>query len=279
MLFFVPSIFAQTPASPVPSPTATPAPQPSSTPSLEKQLFKNILRDQRAIWVSPFRMGGGDLRWVAPLSVGSVGLIFTDRSTTRGIREYQDQIPLSITISKIATSTGYAAAAFYFVGRATGNRRAKETGILAGEAVLDSLIVSSSIKGVTQRPRPLRDDGRGRFFTGGSSFPSGHAMAAWAFASVVADEYKDRGLVRFGAYGVAAVVSAARFTGNRHFLSEVLVGSIIGYGIGQYVYRTHHRASPDEILQAGRRSKLFPMIAPNYSPGMRQYGVTMAWNF
>lgn len=280
LLFFVPGVVAQTPApSPSPSPSETPEPQQSPRPSLEKEFLKNILRDQRAIWVSPFRMGGGDMRWVAPLSVGSVALIFTDRSTTRGIREYHDQIPLSIYVSKVATSTGYAAAAFYFIGRATGNRRAKETGILAGEAVLDSLIVSQSIKGVTQRPRPLRDGGRGRFFTGGNSFPSGHAMAVWAFASVVADEYKDRRLVRFGAYGVAAVVSAARFTGNRHFLSEVLVGSVIGYGIGQYVYRTHHRASVPEMMETERRSKLFPMIAPNYSPGLRQYGVTLAWNF
>ncbi|HEY0547197.1 MAG TPA: phosphatase PAP2 family protein [Pyrinomonadaceae bacterium] len=273
--FFAPGIFAQTPA----SPDESPEPQPSPTPTLEKQFFKNILRDQRAIWVSPFRMGGGEMRWVAPLSVASVGLIFTDRRTTRELREYHDQIPLSIYISKLATSTGYAAAAFYFIGRASGNRRAKETGVLAGEALIDSLIVSESIKGVTQRPRPLHDGGRGRFFTGGNSFPSGHAMAAWAFASVVANEYNDRRLVQFGAYGLATVVSAARFTGNRHFLSEVLVGSVIGYGIGQYVYRTHHRASPDEILETRRQSKLFPMIAPNYNPGLRQYGVRLAWNF
>ncbi len=228
--------------------------------------------------MAPFRMGSGDLLWVAPLSITTAALIVTDRRTMRELGQYHDQIHFSTNLSKVATSTGYAAAAFYFIGRATGNRRAKETGILGGQAVLDSLLVSSGIKAVTQRPRPLRDGGRGRFFTGGNSFPSGHAMAAWAFATVVADEYSDRRLVRFSSYGLATVVSLARFTGNRHFLSEVLVGSVIGYGIGQYVYRTHHRASVKE-LQTGKASKLFPFISPNYNGRLRQYGIRLSWNF
>lgn len=265
-------------ASPGASPEPSPSPSPSRSPSLEKQFFKNILRDQRAIWISPFRMGGDDVRWVAPLGLTTAALIISDRRTTRELREYHDQISFSINISKLATSTGYAAAAFYFVGRATGNRRAKETGILGGEAVLDSLMVSSAIKAITQRPRPLHDGGRGRFFSGGNSFPSGHAMAAWSFATVVADEYSDRRLVKFGAYGLATVVSLARFTGNRHFLSEVLVGSVIGYGIGKYVYRTHHIDSGED-LQAGKPSKLFPFIAPNYNGRLREYGVRLSWNF
>jgi membrane-associated phospholipid phosphatase len=263
-------------ASPEPSPS--PSPFPSRSPSLEKQFFKNILRDQRAIWIAPFRMGGGDLRWVAPLGLTTAALIVTDRRTSRELGEYHDQIRFSTNISKLATSTGYAAAAFYFVGRASGNRRARETGILGGEAVLDSLMVSSSIKAVTQRPRPLHDGGRGRFFSGGNSFPSGHAMAAWSFATVVADEYSDRRLVKFSAYGLATAVSLARFTGNRHFLSEVLVGSVIGYGIGEYVYRTHHRGSGEELL-SGKPSKLFPFIAPNYNGRLHEYGVRLSWNF
>jgi membrane-associated phospholipid phosphatase len=275
-----PSQGASSNPSPSPTPLPTPSPSPSTSPppSLEKQFFKNILRDQRAIWLAPFRMGSDDLRWVAPLSLSTVALIVTDRRTTREIGEYHDQIHFSTNISKLATSTGYAAAAFYFIGRATGNRRAKETGILGGEAVLDSLLVSSAIKAVTQRPRPLHDGGRGRFFAGGNSFPSGHAMAAWSFATVVANEYSDRRLVRFSAYGLATVVSLARFTGNRHFLSEVLVGSVIGYGIGQYVYRTHHSVSSEEFLTK-KQSKLFPFIAPNYNGRLREYGIRLSWNF
>src|SRR5204863_10166884 len=38
----------------------TPSPSPTPTPSLEKDFFKNILRDQKAIWTSPAHVHGHD---------------------------------------------------------------------------------------------------------------------------------------------------------------------------------------------------------------------------
>ncbi len=46
-----------------PQPGPAPAPQPSSSPTLEKQFFKNILSDQKAIWTSPFHLKRRDARW------------------------------------------------------------------------------------------------------------------------------------------------------------------------------------------------------------------------
>jgi membrane-associated phospholipid phosphatase len=78
----------------------------------------------------------------------------------------------------------------------------------------------------------------------------------------------------------ATAVSLSRFGGRRHFLSDVLVGSAIGYGIGRYVYRTHD-ASLD--LHGGRTqgsgSKRFPFVAPQYNRRMRSYGITLRWSF
>jgi membrane-associated phospholipid phosphatase len=148
--------------------------------------------------------------------------------------------------------------------------------------LIDGGIVSVVLKGVSQRPRPRFDDASGEFFDRGNSFPSGHAVAAWSLASVVAEEYHSRRLVRFGAYGLATAVSLARFTGRNHFLSDALVGSAIGYGVGHYVYRTHHDPSIDAggaDAQASERSKLFPQLAPTYDRRARDYGLTLAWNF
>src|SRR5260370_34196375 len=64
-----------------PSPTPSPTPQSSKTPTLESQFFKNVLRDQEAIWTSPFRLHGRDARWLAPLALGTAALIATDRRT------------------------------------------------------------------------------------------------------------------------------------------------------------------------------------------------------
>src|SRR5713101_4096553 len=78
---------AQEPA-PIPSPT----PQAAKAPTLESQFLKNVLRDQEAIWTSPFHLHGRDARWLAPLGLGTAALIATDRDTgdeigeSRGLR-------------------------------------------------------------------------------------------------------------------------------------------------------------------------------------------------
>ena len=76
-------------------------------------------------------------------------------------------------------------------------------------------------------------------------------------------------------------MSVSRYTGRNHFLSDVLVGSAIGYGIGRYVYRQHHDRSidGDDATRTPGRSKLFPLIAPSYNRGGHAYGVALAWTF
>ncbi len=145
---------------------------------------------------------------------------------------------------------------------------------------IDGGIVAGVIKHVTQRRRPRAKE-PGDFFEGGLSFPSGHTTAVWSLATVVAHEYRHNRLVQVSAYGLAAAASMARFTGRNHFLSDVFVGSAIGYGIGRYVYRTHH----DPALESSSKqppqthSKQLPLIIPRYERAARDYGVALVWSF
>lgn len=227
-----------------PSELFPPAPQtsPPSLPPLEKQFLKNILRDQKAIWTSPFRLRGEDAKWLAPLGAATTALIAADRRTSSWVSS-GGSLPPASRIASFGGSTyttGSIAAGFYFVGRATNNRKARETGLLAAEALINSQIVTQALKHITRRPRPNFDDGRGRFFTGGNSFPSGHAANAWSVATVIAYEYQDRPLVRYGAFAAATMVSLSRYSGRKHFLSDVLIGSAVGFGVGRFVYRARH---------------------------------------
>lgn len=267
------------------TPSASPSPvaQASATPTLERQFFKNILRDQKAIWTSPFHLRGRDARWLAPLGVGTAALIATDRRTGDKIGEFHDQLDFSRVVSYAGSDYGVSGVAltFYLVGRAKHNQRARETGILGAEALIDSAIVVAALKEITQRRRPLAAKGRGDFFRGGSSFPSGHAIEAWSLATVIANEYHDHRLVQVAAYGIAGAISLSRFTGRRHYLSDVLVGSAMGYGIGRYVYRAHHRqtgASGDQEESSGR-SRRWPLIAPEYNRRAHEYGAALVWSF
>lgn len=283
-------VFAQAPQPtpkaiiPAASPSSSPAPRAKTAP-LERQLFKNILRDQAAIWTAPLRIRRADAAWLLPLGVSSAALIATDHRTAFAVRDKQKLINVSHAVSYPGSgygSTGIVSA-FYLIGLARHDARARETGLLAAEALIDASLVSVTLKGITQRPRPLYDNSRGRFFHGGTSFPSGHAAGVWSIASVIADEYKDRPLVRFSAYGLATAVSIARYTGRNHYLSDSLVGGAIGYGVGHYVYRKHHNSqndsSTDKEVNNVLRSKLFPMITPHYDRQARDYGVALAWGF
>jgi membrane-associated phospholipid phosphatase len=270
---------------PQPAPKAQPSPSP--TPAAQRSFFRNILRDQRAIWTSPFRMERGDAKWLVPLGLASAALFATDHRTASALVDSGDsqtrlRISRDVSYAGSLYATGGIAAAFYLAGRAGGNARARETGVLAAEALIDSHIVVEGLKAASLRNRPRFDDASGEFFDGGSSFPSGHATGAWSLATVVANEYKHQRFVQVAAYGLAAAVSVSRFTGEKHFLSDVLVGSAIGYGVGRYVYRTHHDASLDtgEAAKPGStHSKLTPFISPRFSRAAHVYGLELAWNF
>jgi len=277
---------AQTPEANDTQPTQSQSlqPVPASTdreePSLERQFFKNILRDQKAIWTSPFRLHKHDSRWLIPVLAGTTALFLSDDETAENLSNNATWHSVSSNVSSLGihyTDAGIAGA-FYLVGRLTHNERARETGILSGEALVDGILVGQALKLVTQRPRPKEDNGHGRFFRGGSAFPSGHAVNIWAVATVVASEYHKNRLVQIGAYGLASLVSMSRFTGRNHFLSDVFVGSAIGFGIGRYVYRRHH----DVALDASDKTPRF-----NFSPHFRprtlgqasEYGLVVGYNF
>lgn len=252
---------------------------PSPTPSLEHEFLKNILHDQKSIWTAPFHLERSDMKWVIPSGIGLMALFTTDRITGDEIFEANGQVNLSRHISKAGSIYGLGAAAstFYLIGRKKGDYRARETGLLSAEALVDSMIVEGVLKGVTERARPLDGVERSEFFDGGNSFPSGHATQAWAVATVIANEYKHRPAVQIAAYGVASAVSVARFTGHKHYLSDVVVGSALGYGIGRFVFNAHHREPP--ASDGAITKSAWPLITPQYNRQARQYGVALTWNF
>jgi membrane-associated phospholipid phosphatase len=263
-----------------PSATAGSSQSSAETP-LEKQFFKNILRDQKAIWTSPFHIHKKDAKWLIPAGIGIAALIATDHETEEHIGNNVTRISVSRWVSRMGveyTSIGIAGG-FYMVGRLTHHAKARETGILGAEAVINGFIVGGALKAIAQRERPLEGNGKGRFFKGGSSFPSGHSTSAWALATVIANEYHDKKAVQIGAYTFASLVSLSRFTGHNHFFSDVAAGSAMGYVIGRYVYRRHHNPA---IASDSDRVKHLD-IAPHFQPGYRGkssiYGLAATYTF
>jgi hypothetical protein len=208
--------------------------------TLGLRLLKNIAEDQKAIWTSPARLRREDTIWLVPLGGLTAGLIATDTDVSKHLSNSPSRIKHSNDLSNYGVaSLAAVGGGLYLLGHITHDDHKRETGLLAGEAALDSLAVTYAAKYAFGRERPLEDDYRGRFWQGGDSFPSEHSSAAWSIASVIAHEYPGP-LTTFLAYGAASAISVSRVTAKQHFPSDVLIGDAIGWFVGQEVYRRHH---------------------------------------
>ena len=208
--------------------------------SVGLHLLKNIAEDQKALWIGPTHLHWVDADWLVPLGGAAAAMFATDTEYSKHLSNSPSRIKYSKDVSNygLAAMVGLGGG-MYVWGHLTHDDHKIETGILAGEAAIDSLAPVEAIKYAFGRDRPLQDNYRGRFFQGGVSFPSEHAAAAWSIASVIAHEYPGP-LTSLFVYGLASAVSASRITAKQHFPSDVLVGSAIGWLEGMYVYRKHH---------------------------------------
>jgi membrane-associated phospholipid phosphatase len=244
---------------------------------LARKFVLNLLLDQKDIVMSPFHMSGQDAIAWGLIGAGTGALIATDRRSAAALPNTVDQISISKDVSDLgAVYTVLPITAGMYIGGAIAhNAKARETGVLGGEAIVDTLIDVGVLKVIFRRSRPYEDNGRGTFFNGGTSFPSGHAAESWALASVVAHEYNKNILVPITAYGLATLVSFSRLSGQQHFGSDILFGSAMGWFTGRYVFKTH---TDHSIHVRHKFSELRPQVAPQFEPLTRTRGVALIWN-
>src|SRR5713226_5588022 len=203
-------------------------------------LGKDFLLDQKQIWTSPSRIRFSDTEWLVPMAGVTAGLFVTDREFNRHL----SHDPTTISHYKTYSTAGVGAlvggaAGLWLLSYPSHNEHWRETGFLAGEAALNSLVAVEAMKYSFGRERPFQRDGGGHFFQGGTSFPSEHVAAAWSVAGVIAHEYPGP-LPKLFAYGLASFVSYSRVRGQQHFPSDVFIGSVLGNLIAQQVYTRHH---------------------------------------
>jgi membrane-associated phospholipid phosphatase len=221
-----------------------------------------------------------DAKWWALFGGGTAALIATDRRTSRALPNTASQISFSKNLSRIGAdyTTLPVAAGLYLYGRWKDNPKARETGVLGAEALLDSYMIVIALKVASGRERPEFGEGKGRFFKGHRGFPSGHAIMSWSFASLIAHEYAPSKVTPIIAYSLASVASVSRFSARKHFASDIVAGGAMGWFIGKYVFERHLDPAIHKRYDPNARTRFMPDVNPMFQPSTHTYGVNLAWN-
>jgi membrane-associated phospholipid phosphatase len=127
----------------------------------------------------------------------------------------------------------------YLAGLVGGNRWLRETGLLAGAALLITGAGTQLMKAMIGRARPYTDHGPHYFtpFTADEdfhSFPSGHASAAFALSSVLAARI-DNPWATAALYCMATATALSRVYSGNHWFSDVVFGSLAASAVGRRI--------------------------------------------
>lgn len=220
---------AQTlPAAPVAGVAASAAPAQaavatSNTPGFG-QLFTSIgtdfkhLATRQNLFIAGIGLASSTTahRWDADISSSRFG--------AAGVTEAFEQGQL---VGNFTTQAG-AAFATYLVGRMS---HSAEIASLGSELFRAQLLAQTTTQILKVGARRTRPDGTTL------SFPSGHAAAGFATASVLQSRYGWK--AGAPAYAVATWIAASRVQSHRHYLSDVIAGATIGILAGRSVTIGH----------------------------------------
>ena len=138
------------------------------------------------------------------------------------------------TLMPLVTHLGDVGAVWLLAGAAlTLTKKYRKYGFAVLAAVALCFVAGNLVlKSLVARPRPCWLDPNVRLLIANEtdfSFPSGHALASFAAAAVLARA--DR---RFGiaAFALAALIALSRLYLYVHFPSDVLAGAALGVGLG-----------------------------------------------
>lgn len=234
-----------------------------------KEAGREFLGDAGRIWSSPARIQAKHILPLAGLAAATAVLIASDESIRDGVQTFAgkhawvgDVAPM---VTELGGWAGFATAgAFFGAGLVFKDVRARDTGYLAANAIVQSFLVDNLLKSMTGRQRPFVAEGQDhwagpagffkRFEKGQASFytafPSGHTAVAFSLATVIAMQYRHHAWIPVVAYTLATGVGLSRVALDRHWASDVFVGAVVGHFVARLIVRNHDK-----------RRRVVPMLA------------------
>ena len=189
-----------------------------------KSFPSDLWRDTKAVYSSPTNLTILGLAYGASLGlqIGDVDKSLAD--SMEGDDIFKDDINEAFGAAGNPLTHLGIAGLWYLVGQRSQDAKTYQV----GKTLLRALIINDlSVMGgklATSRNSP-----NGESFT----FPSGHTSSTFTFASVMHQAYGP--WAGFPLYGLGVFVAVERLDDDEHYLSDVMMGSILGLVIGHTV--------------------------------------------
>lgn len=242
----------------------------TSKNKLSLNYLKQIGRDAVSVVSSPAHWKGKNFFTLAAVAGTGILCFAFDQSmkefSDRNNEGLFDDIWESITNSGNGVFLCGLMTSYYIVGELFKLDNMRKTALLGVESFIISGVVVGILKYSIGRARPSTGESKTSFHPFSStsnhySFPSGHATSAFSVATVIAEHSKEF-LVHVTAYGLASLVAMSRIHKNKHWLSDVFIGSAIGYFIGKKISDLNRGDSADRVkigLQLGSQKRAFSL--------------------
>jgi membrane-associated phospholipid phosphatase len=225
---------------------------------------------------------GKDALLVGAFTLGTVAVAPLDRQVAKRLQDPGTQenqfLGRAATGFRVLAVPGslVAGVGLYTLGRADGQRRLQSLGLHSVESILIATAVGSAMKFAAGRARPHVDIDnpvdfklfRGLTNDSYRSFPSGHTINAFAFASTVTRETQfwwphSVWYVGTVMYSGATLMGLSRIYNNQHWASDVMGGAAIGTLIGLKVVKYTHSHPGNRIdrhlIKGSRSSRQQPV--------------------
>lgn len=188
-------------------------------------------------------------QWLQPASVAMGAVLMSalaDKPVDRQMSKYQDK-RAARALNTYGNILPYALVGAAGAAFALGDERMQNTGLIAMQSIAAATGVSIFGKYAVGRARPQEGQGPWSSVAEGNSrsnasFPSGHAAVSFAAVTPFAKEYDAPWL-----YGVAALGAAGRVAGRKHWVSDVVAGSVVGYAVGNWLWHAQRDQSNSSL--------------------------------
>jgi len=195
--------------------------------------------------------------------LGAAGIMYAEKEDIN--RQFQkNRTKTTDNIAKYVKSLGDVfvvggiGATFYSLGSLTESSREKETGLMLAESLIYTGILTGIGQFVFAEDRPYEGGDMHFLKTGGHGI-SGHAAISASIAGPLNRQYLQiepdaneiERLTKYTGklvvYGIPFLVGLSRVNDNEHYAWNVLLGSILGYTMGELVANAHQKAKENNV--------------------------------